>query len=49
MNRDLEKSVFLLNKNQELKKCVEVDIENYVFDNNPIGGWTPGVQKVCFC
>ena len=25
------------------------EVQNYVFDNNPIGGRTPGVQKVCFC
>ena len=25
------------------------EVQNYVFDNNPIGGCTPGVQKHCFC
>ena len=49
MNRDFEKSVFLLYNNQCFKKCVQVKIENYVFDDNPIGGPAPSVQKVCFC
>ena len=48
MNRDFEKSLFLLYNNQCFKKCVEVKIENHVFDNTPIGGWPQGVQKVCF-
>ena len=25
------------------------EVQNYVFDDNPIGGWTTGVQKVCVC
>ena len=25
------------------------EVQNYVFDNNPIRGWTTSVQKVCFC